>query len=113
MNEKVSTDTIFASVKALNGYNCAQVFFGLTSKCIDVYPMKSKLQFPEVLSDFLRNVSIPNVLRCDNAKEENSAAVKQQLRKMIISDEFSEPGMQFQNTVEPGGTRWNPVRFDG
>ena len=106
MNEKVSTDTIFASVKALNGYHCAQVFFGLTSKCIDVFPMKSKSQFPEILSDFLRNVGIPNVLRRDNAKEENSDAVKQQLRKMVIGDEFSEPGMQFQNSVEPGAIRW-------
>ena len=106
MNEKVSTDTIFASVKAVSGYNCAQVFFGHTSKCINVYPMKSKSQFPEALADFLRNVGIPNVLRRDNAKEENSAEVKKQLRKMLIGDEFSEPGMQFQNTVEPGAIKW-------
>ena len=57
------------------GYTCAQVFFGMTSKVINVYGMKSKSEFPQVYTDFLRTEGIPTVLRRDNAPEEQSAKV--------------------------------------
>ena len=68
LREKVATDVLFAHVKALGGYNCAQVFYGMTSRCINVYGMKSKSEFPKAYQDFLRNKGIPTVLRRDGAK---------------------------------------------
>jgi hypothetical protein len=32
-NEVIATDTFFSSVKSIEGYYCAQIFVGLTSKC--------------------------------------------------------------------------------
>ena len=51
LNEIVSTDTIFSSVKGFNGEQCAQIFYGLTSHVIDVYPMKSKREFLRVYKE--------------------------------------------------------------
>ena len=65
IDEKVSTDTIFANCKALGGDTCAQIFYGMTSQCIDVYGMKTESEFPAVYQDFIRNCGIPSVLRRD------------------------------------------------
>ena len=48
LNEIVSTDPIFSTTKGFRGERCAQVFYGLTSHAIDVYPMKSKKDFLKV-----------------------------------------------------------------
>jgi hypothetical protein len=33
LNEVIVTDTYFANEKSIEGYHCAQIFFGMTSKC--------------------------------------------------------------------------------
>ena len=75
LREKVSTDTMFSNCTAIGGATCAQVFYGTTSCIANVYGMKSKSEFPQVYSDFLRNEGIPTVLRRNNAPEEQSATV--------------------------------------
>ena len=55
INEKVSTDTIFANVAGLRGETCAQVFYGMTSHMINVYGMKRESEFPDIYGDFLRH----------------------------------------------------------
>ena len=77
LNEVVSIDTYFLSTKSIEGYNCAQVFYGCTSKFIEVHGMKTESEFPEVYKDFLRERGIPHTLQKDNAKSKNSAAVKE------------------------------------
>ena len=57
---------------------------------INLYPMKSKAEFPNTYADFLREEGIPTVLRRDGAKEEDSSTVKKMQRKHLIKDEFSE-----------------------
>ena len=89
LREKVSTDTMFANTKAIGGAHCAQVFFGMTSQCINLYGMKSKADFPNAYKDFIHEQGIPTVLRRDGAGEENSDAVKAIQRKYLIKDEFS------------------------
>lgn len=41
LHEVVSNDTMFANCKALGGFTCAQVFYGLTSHDINTYGLKS------------------------------------------------------------------------
>ena len=66
LNEKVSTDTVFANCRAVQGETCAQIFYGLTSHVINVYGMKSESEFPtSAYPDFLRHEGIPTILRRD------------------------------------------------
>jgi hypothetical protein len=47
LNEVIATDTYFSSVKSIEGYYCAQVFFGMTSKMLYVAGMKTESEFPD------------------------------------------------------------------
>ena len=42
LNEVIATDTYFSSVRSIEGYNCAQVFVGLTSRRITTIGIKTK-----------------------------------------------------------------------
>ena len=90
---------MFAGTNAIGGYSCAQVFYGMTSKAINVYGMKSKSDFPKVYADFLRNEGIPTVIRRDNAPVEQSQEVTRLNRKYLIKDEYSETQNQQHNPV--------------
>jgi hypothetical protein len=70
LNEVIATDTYFASEKSLEGYYCAQVFFGMTSKSLYVAGMKTESEFPDMHLDFIRQNGIPSALCRDNAKFE-------------------------------------------
>ena len=65
LNEVIATDTYFANEKSIEGYHCAQVFFGLTSKMIFVAGMKTESEFADVYLDFIRQYGIPSALRRD------------------------------------------------
>ncbi len=106
LNEVVATDTYFSSVKSIEGYECSQVFVGLTSRRITVIGMKSKSEFPEAYQDFMRSRGIPHTLRRDNAGEETSEKVLNLHRDLVISDEFTEPHCPWQNPAEGGGVRF-------
>jgi hypothetical protein len=47
-NEAIATDTYFANEKLIEGYHCAQVFFGMTSKMMYVAGMKTESEFADV-----------------------------------------------------------------
>ena len=106
LNEVVATDTYFSKVRSLEGYHCAQVYFGCTSKTIDVFGMKSKSEFPDTYKDFLRERGIPHTLRRDNAKEEDSSAIKEINRDLIVCDQFTEPHHPQQNPAERNGVQF-------
>ena len=106
LNEIVSTDTIFSSVKGFQGEQCAQVFYGLTSHAIDVYPMRSKKDFLRVYKDFIRDQGAPSILRRDNALEQQSQEVMDFNREILVKNQYSEPGFQHQNNVEPQAIRY-------
>jgi hypothetical protein len=42
--------------KSIEGYHCAQVFFGITSKMLYVAGMKTELEFDDVYSAVLENL---------------------------------------------------------
>jgi hypothetical protein len=48
LNEVIATDTYFANEKSIEGYHCAQVFFGMTSKMLYITGMKIESEFPDV-----------------------------------------------------------------
>ena len=107
LSEVVSTDPIFSNCKAIgDGSIGAQVFYGLSSKCIDLFGFKRKSEFPRCYKDFIRNNGAPSALRRDNAKEEQSEEIGGIQRQYLIKDQFSEPHNQQQNPVESGAIRW-------
>ena len=105
LNEVIATDTYFSSVKSLEGYWCAQVFYGTKSHRIHIEGMKSESQFPDAYLDFIRKHGIPPVLHKDNAKSEMSDKVKQIHRDLIIADTWTEPHSPWQNPAELNGVK--------
>jgi hypothetical protein len=49
LNEVIATDTYFANEKSIEGYHCAQVFFGMISKIMYVTAMKTESEFESPL----------------------------------------------------------------
>jgi hypothetical protein len=76
LNDVIATDTNFANEKSIEGYHCAQVFFGMTSKMLYVAGMKTELGVADVYLDFIGKFGIPSALRRDNGKSEMYQCVK-------------------------------------
>jgi hypothetical protein len=91
LNEVIATDTYFSSTKFIEGFSCAQVFFGMTSKTLYVAGMKTESEFPDVYLDLLQQHGISSALRRDNAKSEMSQRVHQIHRDLVIADQWTEP----------------------
>jgi hypothetical protein len=106
LNEVIATDTYFAKEKSIEGYHCAQVFFGMTSKMLYVAGMKTESEFADVYLDFIRKYGIPSALRRDNAKSEMSQRVKDIHRDLIIADQWTEPHSPWQNPAELNGIKY-------
>jgi len=64
----VATNTMFASVKAIRGYTCAQVYWGFLSHYINVYGMRMESDGPCSLNDFAREEGVPAILHSNNSK---------------------------------------------
>jgi hypothetical protein len=62
LNKFIASDTYFANEKSIEGYQCAQVFFGMTSKMMYVAGMKFESEFADVYLDFIRKCGIPSEL---------------------------------------------------
>jgi hypothetical protein len=76
LNEIITTDTYFANEKSIEGYHCAQEYFGMTSKMLYVAGMKAELEFADIYLDFIRKCGTPSALQTYNAKSEISQRVK-------------------------------------
>jgi hypothetical protein len=63
LNEVIATDTYFANERSTEGYDCAQVFFGMISKILYVAFMKTESEFADVYLDSIRNYGILSALR--------------------------------------------------
>ena len=88
LKEIVSMDTIFSSVKGLDGSNCSQVFFGIISHMINVYHMPSKenIHIVKVYKDFMRYEGVPELLHCDLAPELIVVEITDLNQNMIVRD---------------------------
>jgi hypothetical protein len=103
LNEIITTDTYFANEKSIEGYHCAQVFFGMTSKMLYVAGMKTESEFAGVYLDFIRKYVIPSALRRDNSKYEMIQRVKDIHSDLIIDDQWTEPHSPWLNAAELNG----------
>ena len=101
-NEDLATDTVFASVPAVDtgGIQIAQLYFGCNTHVTDVYGMKLEKQFINTLEDIIRERGAPNRLISDSAQVEVSQRARDILRILQIGDWQSEPHRQNQNPAE-------------
>jgi hypothetical protein len=106
LNEVIATDTYFENEKSIEGYHCAQIFFGMTSKMLYAAGMKTESEFADVYLDFIRKYGIPSALRRDNVKSEMSQLVKDIHRDLIIADQWTEPHSPLQNPAELNGVKY-------
>jgi hypothetical protein len=53
---------MFFNEKSIEGYHCAQVLFGMTSKMLYVAGMKTESEFADVYLDFIRKCGIRSSL---------------------------------------------------
>jgi hypothetical protein len=100
LNDVIATDTYFSSVKSIERYYCAQLFFGMTSKMLYVAGMKTESKFPDVYLDFIRQCGMPYALRHDNAKYDMNQRVRQIHWDLVIADQWTEPHSLWQNPAE-------------
>ena len=84
LNEDVATDLIFSDIPAGDdGIDChggcemVQFFIGIKTLLKDAMPQNHKSSMPASLHDFICKWGAPNVLFCDNAKEQISAEAKE------------------------------------
>ena len=100
-NECVATDTIFADTPAIfSGVKAAQIFVGVDTGFVDVFPLANDGQFASTLMDVIRKSGAMDVLISDRAQMEVSNKVKDILRHLIIDDWQSEAHYQHQNAAE-------------
>ena len=100
-NECVATDTIFADTPAIfSGVTAAQIFVGVSTGFVDVFPLANDGQFASTLMDVIRKSGAMDVLISDRAQMEISNKVKDILRHLIIDDWQSEAHYQHQNAAE-------------
>ena len=98
--ETYCTDTMYASKKSIEGYTCAQLFVGKSSKYTKVYGMHQEAQGIDALQDFIRDVGAPYNIHSDNSKMQTSNAWKDVLRHYNISQTTTEPYHPQQNYAE-------------
>jgi hypothetical protein len=94
-------NTYFSSTKSIERCNCAQAFYGKTSKMLYLTGMTTVSESPDVCLDFIRQHGIPSALRHDNAKSEISEHVKQIHRDLVIANQWTEPYSPWQNPANP------------
>ena len=84
----------------LGGITCAQLFVGKSSHFTSVYGMRTESEGPSALQDFIREHSIPNILRNDNSKMQTGTAWNNILRKYSIKAKLTKPHHPQQNPAE-------------
>ena len=100
-HEAVATDTVFSDTPAVDScVKQAQVFVGRDTLVPDAYPIKSGKQFVNTLDDNIRRWGAMDKLLSDSAKTEISNKVMDILRAYHISNLYSVPCHQNQNTAE-------------
>ena len=74
LQEDVAMDTYFCNVTGFKGSTYAQLFVGLRSNMINVYPMKSKASthIVQAYKDFMHYEGVPACLYHDDSKEQKT-----------------------------------------
>ncbi len=106
LQEDVAMDTYFCDV-GIDGYECAQLFVGLVSTMINVYPMTSKasINIVQAYKDFMRYEGVPVCLHRDYSPEQKIQALVDLNRDYMVRDSFAEPYHLNQNPAEALGVK--------
>ena len=107
LREEVALGTIFMASPGFCGSTCAQVFVGLMSRMINVYPMPSKAHgyVLKAYQDFMRYEGVPEGLHRDLAPEEKVGKIIDINRGMMVKDTWSGQGHPNQNPAEALGVK--------
>ena len=100
INEAYATDTWFSTVTSYEGYNCAQVFYGISTRMTSHYGMTSESHGPDALLDFFRQEGVPLSILRDNSKMQTSLLWDQYMRRYWVKDKYIEPYHSQQNPAE-------------
>ena len=106
LHEPVACDTFFANTCDRTGATCAQVFYGVKSKMINVYGMRSENEAPTAYKDFIRSEGAPSVLHRDNSKVQKDEAFTELNCHYAIRDKFTKPYHPQQNPAEMRAIKW-------
>ena len=100
-NEPVATDELYSDTPAVDcGVTSCQVYVGMNTDVVDIYPMQTSKQFVNTLEDNVRFSGAPTKLVSDRAQVEISGRALEFLRVYGISSWQSEPHQQHQNYAE-------------
>jgi len=100
-NEPVATDELYSDTPAIDcGATRCQVFVGMNTDVVDIYPLQTSKQFVNTLEDNVRFRGAPTKLVSDRAQVEISGRALEFLRVYGISSWQSEPHQQHQNYAE-------------
>jgi hypothetical protein len=100
IREMFCTDTWFGTTLALGGFTCAQLYYGVKSKYMVLYPMTSESQGPQTLEDLCRDHGAPIKLKNDRAQMEVGKAWTAICRKYQIAQCTTEAHHPWQNEAE-------------
>jgi hypothetical protein len=107
LNAVIATDTYFSTTKSVEGYHCAQVLFGMTSKMLHVAGLKTESEFPYIYLDFFRQHGIPSALQYVNVKSVMKQLICQIHQDLVIADQRTEPHSPWQIPVELNGVKYS------
>jgi len=65
-----------------------------------IYPMRLKSEAPTALKDFIRDVSIPQTIHSNNAKELMQGEWKKVCNDFMITATYTEPHSPWQKRAE-------------
>lgn len=108
-------DAVFAVHTGYDGSNASQVFFGLISRCLNVYHMPSNKSgyVLKAYQDFMQYEGVLEGLHRDLAPEQKIDKIIQINRDIRVKDTWSEAKDPNQNPVEQGGVRILIAGVDG
>ena len=100
LHETYAMDTWFASESAITGETCDQMVYGLVSKLVFSYGMKTESEGPSKLRTFVREIGAPFSLINDNSKMQTGASWSHICNEFNIGTGTTEPHHPWQNPAE-------------
>jgi hypothetical protein len=100
-NEPVATNELFTDTPAIGcGVTTYQIFVGMITDVVDIFPLQMSKQFFDTLEDNVRFRGSPTKLVSDQAQVEISGRALEFLRVYGIPSWQSEPHQHHQNYAE-------------
>ena len=95
--EPISTDTVFASVTALNRETCFQVYYSMTSSFTEVYGMSTELEGSTTLLQYIKDSRAPSHIHNENSKLQTSKVWNDICNQYLIQTSMMELYQPQQN----------------